>query len=87
MVKKILKEGENNNNNNNTSHNCILELQKPDIEVEAHNDNKNVTEEKKAQNLRFHSTNKINNYNGGGWCGNQKNLQNMSKHKNNKCFP
>ena len=41
--------------------------------------------------VRFHSTNKINNYNRAGWGGGkkkkiQKNLQNMSKHKNNKCF-
>jgi len=46
--------------------------------------------------IKFHSTNKID-YNGGGvgWCTEgknekkkeiQKNLQNMSKHKNNKCF-
>ena len=34
--------------------------------------------------IRFHSANKIDNYNGGG--GIQKNLQNKSKHKNNKCL-
>ena len=39
--------------------------------------------------IRFHSANKINNYNR-GWKKKrkkiQKNLQNKSKHKNNKCF-
>ena len=58
---------------------------------------KNVTElKKKFQSLiRFHSVNKIKNYNvvGGGKekkkrkkCPIQKNLLNKSKHKNNKCF-
>ena len=55
---------------------------------------KNVTEKKKLKSLiRFHSVNKINNHNRGGWKGkkikikkNPKNLQNKSKPKNNKCF-
>ena len=49
-----------------------------------------MTEEKKFKTLiRFHSTNKINNYN---WKMVkekkiiQKNLQNKSKHKNNRYF-
>ena len=39
--------------------------------------------------IRFHSANKINNYNrgGGGRKKIQKNLQSKSKHMNNKCFP
>jgi len=47
---------------------------------------------KKLKSLRFHSANKTNNYNRGGRKGKkkkkiiQKNLQNKSKHKNNKCF-
>ena len=52
----------------------------------------NVTEgkTKKLKSLiRFHSANKIDNYNRGGKRGKnlkiQKNLQNKSKHKNNKC--
>ena len=61
-----------------------------------------MTEEsKKLKSLiRFHSANKTNNYNKGGQkkkkygAGDgeekvkkvQKNLQNKSKHKNNKCF-
>ena len=41
--------------------------------------------------VRFHSANKIDNYNRGRKKGKkkkkiQKNLQNKSKHKNNKCF-
>ena len=62
--------------------------------MEAYNDNKNVTEKKRKKLkilVRFHITNKINNYNRAGGVGDkkkkiQKNLQNMSKHKNNKCF-
>ena len=47
-----------------------------------------MTEEKKLKSLiRFHSANKIDNYNGEvGGKKIQKNLQNKSKHKNNKCF-
>ena len=51
-----------------------------------------MTEKKKKikKLIRFHSANKINNYNGTGWGWGrkkvQKNLQNKSKHKNNKCF-
>ena len=40
--------------------------------------------------IRFHSANKMNNYNMGGKRRKkkkiQRNLQNQSKHKNNKCF-
>ena len=39
--------------------------------------------------IRFHRANKIDNYNRGGKENKkkiQKNLQNNSKHKNNKCF-
>ena len=56
-----------------------------------------MTEEKKKKEklkslIRFHSANKIDNYNREGKRGTkkekkiQKNLQNRSKHKNNKCF-
>ena len=55
---------------------------------------KNVTEKKEEKKKRlksligFHSVNKIDNYNKGGKKEKkiQKNLQNKSKHKNNKCF-
>ena len=53
---------------------------------------KNVTEEKKLKNLiGFLSANKVNNYNRSGKKRKnekkiQKNLQNKSKNKNNKCF-
>ena len=55
---------------------------------------KNVTEEKKKKEqtlIRFHSANKIDNYNRWGEKRRkekkiQKNLQNKSKYKNNKCF-
>ena len=55
---------------------------------------KNVTEEKKKKEqtlIRFHSANKIDNYNRWGEKRRkekkiQKNLQNKSNHKNNKCF-
>ena len=59
---------------------------------------KNVTEGKKKEReklkslTRFHSANKIGNYSTGGTKRKkkrnkiQKNLQNKSKHKNNKCF-
>ena len=44
--------------------------------------------EKKLKNLiGVHSVNKTDNYNRGGERGDiQKNLQNKSKNKNNKCF-
>ena len=46
---------------------------------------KNVTEEEKLKSLvRFHSANKINSYHREG--ERQSNLQNKSRHKNNKCF-
>ena len=52
-----------------------------------------MTEKKKKRKklkslIRFHSANKINNYNSsrGEKKKIQKNLQNKSKHKNNKCF-
>ena len=54
-----------------------------------------MTEKKKERKkklkslVRFHSANKIDNYNRGGEMGqkkSQENLQNTSKHKNNKCF-
>ena len=55
---------------------------------------KNVTEQKKKTSLiGFLSSNKINNYNREEEKGKkkkkkiQKNLQNKSKNKNNKCFP
>ena len=54
---------------------------------------KNVTEKKKEKKklkslIRLHSANKIDNYNRGGKKEKrfQKNLQNNSKYKNNKCF-
>ena len=67
-------------------------LQKPNIEAEFYKNNKKCDWEKKMlKNLiRFHSANKINNYNQGGKKGKkekiQKNLQKKSKHKNIKCF-
>ena len=47
-----------------------------------------MNEKKKAQKLRFYNAGKIDNYNREGKKGKQiqKNLKNMSKHKNNKCF-
>ena len=52
-----------------------------------------MTEEKKKLKslIRFHSANKMDNYNGGGGKKTkqnkiQKNLQNKWKHKNQKCF-
>ena len=67
-------------------------LQKTNVDAEVYNNNKkNVTERKQANKLkslvRFHSANKIDNYNGWGGRKNiQKNLQNKSKHKNDKYF-
>ena len=52
------------------------ELQKPNIEADVHNNNKNVTEEKKKISkalIRFHSVNKINNYKRGGGKWKKKN--------------
>ena len=54
---------------------------------------KNVSEEKEKKRCKnligFLSANKIDNYNRGVKKEKkiQKNLQNMSKNKNNKCFP
>ena len=43
------------------------ELQKPNIEAEVYNSNKKMWQKKKLKSLiRFHSANKIDNYNGGG---------------------
>ena len=54
---------------------------------------KNVTEEKKKIKslIGFHSASKIDNFNRGGEKKEKrkkilKNVQNKSKHKNNKCF-
>ena len=68
------------------------ELQKPNVEAEVNDDNKNVTEDKKIKSLTgFLSANKIDNYNGAGGRGEkrekiQKNLPKKSKNKNNKYF-
>ena len=49
---------------------------------------KNVTEGKKKLKslIGFLNANKIDNYNRGGGLEIQKNIQNKSKSKNNKCF-
>ena len=68
-------------------------MQKPSVEAEVY-DNKKCDwgKRKKFKNLiRFHSANKIDNYNRRGKKRKEKkkiqnNLQNKSKHKNNKCF-
>ena len=65
------------------------ELQKPNVEAEVYNNNKNCDWEKKLKSLiGFLNANKIDNYNRGRKIGEkiQKNLQNNSKNKNNKCF-
>ena len=72
------------------------ELQKPSVEAEVYNNNKKMwlRRKKKLKSLiRFHNANKVDNYNRGGGGKRkkkekkiQKNLQNTSKHKNNKCF-
>ena len=69
------------------------ELQKPNVEAEDYNNKKNVTEKiKKLKSLiRFQSANKIYSYNRQEKREKkrkkiQKNLQDKSKHKNNKCF-
>ena len=80
------RQGEGKKEENST------ELQKPNVEAEVYNNNKNVREKKLKSLIRFHSANKIDNYNRGGGGEKekrnkiQKNLQNKSKHKNNKCF-
>ena len=71
-------------------------MEKLNVETEVYNNNKNVTEgEKNLKSLiRFHSANKIGNYNWGGAGGKErktnnkieKNLQSKSKHENNACF-
>ena len=64
------------------------ELQKPNVEAEVYNNNKKCDwGEKKLKSLiTFHSANKIDNYNRKGKKKIQKNLQNKSKSKKNKCF-
>ena len=71
------------------------ELQKPNVEAEVYKNNRKMwlREKKNLKSLiTFHSANKIDNYSrGGGGEGQkkekiQKNLQNKSKHMNNKCF-
>ena len=69
-------------------------MQKPNIEAEVHNSNKNVTEGKKEKKKKlksligFQSANKIDNFNWdeGEEKKNQKNLTNKSKHRNDKFF-
>ena len=77
-LKKFFKRGEKKKKRN------FPELPKPDIEVEAYNDNKNVTEKKRKKLkilVRFHSTNKINNYNrAGGWGTRKKNPKESTEH-------
>ena len=75
-----------------------MELQKPIVETEVYNyyiyiyTYKKKKEEKLKSLISFHSSNNIDNYNkrGGKRKGkrekNPKNLQNKSKHMNNKCF-
>ena len=49
------------------------ELQKPNVEAEVNDDNKNVTEDKKIKSLiGFLSANKIDNYNGAGGRGKKR---------------
>ena len=72
------------------------ELQKTNLEAEIYDNNKKCDlgkrKKKKLKSLiGFLSANKINNYNRGEWGREkqkkiQKNLQNKSKNKNNKCF-
>ena len=69
---KLKKEREKKNNS--------TELQKPNIEAEAYNINKKMCPKKKIKNkffkslIRFHTANKIGNYNGvGGAEGREKN--------------
>ena len=62
------------------------ERQKPNVEAEVYNNYKNVTEGKKKLKslIRFHSANKINNYNRGGKKERKKSKRiYRSKHKNN----
>ena len=59
--------------------------------AEVYNNNKKYDRKKKLKSLtRFHSTNKMNNYDRVGGKEEkekiQKNLWNKSNHKNNKCF-
>ena len=76
---KIKKKEERKKKENST------ELQKPNIEAEVYDNDKKYDwgEKKKLKSLiRFHSANKIHNYNVGEG-GIQKNLQSKWKHKNN----
>ena len=86
--KKFKKERKRKKKKENST-----ELQKPNIEVEVYNNNKNVTEKKKKFKslIIFNCATKISKYNRGGKNGKekkeiQKNLQNKSKHRKNKCF-
>ena len=60
------------------------ELPKPNIEAEVYNNNKIFEKKKTAQSLiRFHSTNKINNYVRGG---NKREKKRKEKDKNSKTY-
>ena len=69
-------------------------MQKPNLQAEVYKNNKNYDRKKEKifkSLIRFHSVNKIDNYNGGGREEKkkkiQRKLQNKSdKHKNNKFF-
>ena len=80
-----MEEERNNNNKNST------ELQKPNIEAEVYNNEKCDWEKKKKKNMlksliRFHSANKIDNYNGrgGGREKKKKNKKPIQKNLQNK---
>ena len=65
-------------------------MQKPNVEAEVYDNNKNVTEEKEKKTKQnpkgFLSANKIDNYNGaGGRKKKSKRIYRTSK-KNSKCF-
>ena len=68
-------------------------MQKPNLQAEVYKNNKNYDRKKEKifkSLIRFHSVNKIDNYNEGGREEKkkkiQRKLQNKSKHKNNKFF-
>ena len=61
------------------------ELQKPNVEAEVNDDNKNVTEDKKIKSLiGFLSANKIDNYNGAGGRGKKEKKSKRIYQKNQK---
>ena len=90
LKNKIKKERKKKEEERKKKEENSTELQKPNVEAEVYNNNKNVREKKLKSLIRFHSASKINNCNGAGWRRGEKrkNLKESTEQvkTKNKCF-